>query len=97
MPVNRNTIAAMIKSFAEGTLIETLAHVIRHVQAEADAKVATLQARIAELEGRGFCEYKGVYAEGTTYRRGCLITDHGNMWLALTDTKQRPPSDRLED
>ena len=64
VPVNRTTIATMIKAFAEGTLVDTLAHVIAAVRRESDEKIATLQARIAELEGRGFTEYKGTFTEG---------------------------------
>ena len=93
VPVNRTTIATMLKAFAEGTLVDTLALVIAAVRRESDEKIATLKARIAELEGRGFTEYKGVYAEGSTYRRGTLVTDHGSMWLALVNTRTRPPGD----
>ena len=84
-------INAMIKKFAETSLVDVLAHVIRAVRSESEEKIAALQARIGELEGRGFTEYKGTFTEGTMYRRGCLVTDHGCMWLALTDTTTRPP------
>ena len=89
--VDRATVATMLKQFAETAMVDTLALVIAAVRRESDEKIATLQARIAELEGRGFTEYRGVFAEGCAYKKGSLVTDHGAMWLALADTNQRPP------
>jgi hypothetical protein len=63
---------------------------------------AELEARVAVLEERLSAEahdwaaasladcYKGVHCDGQEYRRGSCVTHGGSMWIATTDTAERP-------
>lgn len=47
--------------------------------------------KVNELEARSFADfYNGVYKEGTAYTRGSLATWDGSLWLAQTETTQKP-------
>jgi hypothetical protein len=45
-------------------------------------RIAALEARITELESRG---YKGVYQRSNAYRRHDSVSCRGSLWMALKD------------
>jgi hypothetical protein len=58
------------------------------------AEMGALEAKFAALEERqqGIA-YEGVWRENASYKKDAAITYNGSMWVALRETKDRPPSD----
>lgn len=66
---------------------------IRQLHEQHDAQIATLASRIAELESsitEANVVDKGVWREGIAYRKGEAVTCKGSLWIAQTDTTERP-------
>ena len=56
------------------------------------AATAPLEARIAELEARG---YAGAWSSGKRYTKGQIVTYDGSAWIAKLDSVNvRPATDR---
>lgn len=52
---------------------------------------AVMDARFAEIHVRNLADvYRDVFAEGTEYQRGDLVTHNGSLWLALADSTDQP-------
>ncbi len=52
-------------------------------------RLAELERRVAELEGRQI-RYVGTFESGRQYRRGEMVTDKGCVWHCNADTSTRP-------
>lgn len=83
-PATVGFVARGLRNFAEA--------VGRNVKAAIEKRTDALEQRIAALEQTSF-EYKGVYVEGLTYRRGQFVTCSGSLHHANTTTTSRPGSD----
>ena len=79
-------IRAELKRFADDTLVEVMGRVVAEVYRETDAKIAALEAKLAEFT------YKGAWTEGRQYKRGNFVTA-GSVWHANADTRSRPGVD----
>ena len=53
-------------------------------------KLKSLEARLAEVEGRGL-KFCGIYQRASTYARGSVVTDGGSMWIALREVEGEQP------
>lgn len=79
------------------TFGKDIASLIRRYTARAlnplEARVEMLERRFADLEQRKSVDwfpYQGVWDVDAGYKRGAFVTDHGSLWVALTDTTGRP-------
>ena len=93
--VDHATVATMLKAFAEGTLVETLAIIVSQIRKEVAEKYET---RIKELETRNAelatFTYRGVWQAASTYQRGNFVTFDGSIWHCnRDDTRSKPPTD----
>lgn len=55
-----------------------------------ETAIAPLADRIAALEARPSCEWKGVYQPGVDYIAGSLVTRRGSLWYAVRRTASMP-------
>lgn len=53
-------------------------------------KIEALEKQVEELKNRGI-DYRGVFAEGESYRKGDVVTHSGSLWIAQKQTDKRPP------
>ena len=53
-------------------------------------ELAPLRAKIAELEAQAL-KFRGVFADGTAYRRGDAVTWAGALWVATGDSQNVKP------
>lgn len=52
---------------------------------------AVVERKVADLNVRTFADiYRGVYVPNIDYTRGSLVTWDGSLWLAQTETTQKP-------
>jgi hypothetical protein len=57
---------------------------------QVSGRIAQLEARIKELEGRPELKYSGVWRSDQLYAEGHLTTHKGGLWLAVHTTNFEP-------
>ena len=77
--------------FVESMAKETCAIFKEHADRTAalERRLAELEARLAQVETKGI-EYRGVWSQGTLYKRGDFVTRAGCMWAANCETYSKP-------
>ena len=75
---------------------EGIASVIKPVTDKLSARVAALEARLAEVEGKGIA-YRGVWQKAEGYKRGDAVTSAGSLWIATKDQPLDVPGARAAD
>jgi hypothetical protein len=59
----------------------------------AHTRIAALERRVGELEGKPFLAYRGVYEAGKEYAPGDGTTRSGSLWLCRRRTTSAPGTD----
>jgi hypothetical protein len=62
----------------------------RGIAEKINAKFATLEARIVQLEQRPVVKYVGTHVSGMKYSEANLCTRSGSLWIATCETSSTP-------
>lgn len=89
-----NALAAALVPFVKQLIADAVAEPLARI-AELEKKkgIASLARRLAELEDAALLD-GDIWNEHSKYRKGCVVTHGGNLWLCKQEnSNSRPPSD----
>ena len=85
--------ASYVTVFSAVGVLEAFLEASNEKNKERNAKIAALEARVAELLARPELKYCGVWEADHSYPAGSACTHKGGIWIAKCATSQRPDAD----
>src|SRR5262245_12059420 len=70
-------------------VLSALSPIIERIAVQ-ERELADVKRRLAVVEAKRVIEYCGVWELGRKYVRGSAVTHDGRLWIAQSETDQRP-------